>query len=235
MKRYARLTLQFDVSLLQHELAICAASWTKHFNTGYYTGDWSGIPLRSPKGENHIISAGHAGSEEFADEPILEQLTYTRSVIDAIRTPKSSVRYLRLTPGSEIKPHKDYDLVFWDGFVRLHIPIITNDKVEFLLEGEAINMQEGECWFADFSKTHSVANRGKTDRVHLVIDCQVNDWLKKLFMEAGIIDEGECPPTEMDSYDSTTKLLIIEQLEAQGTEKALEIAAKMRESRKSGD
>ncbi|ELR71098.1 Aspartyl/Asparaginyl beta-hydroxylase [Fulvivirga imtechensis AK7] len=229
MKKYAKLPIEFEVSLLQQELVICAAAWTDHFNTGYYTGNWSGIPLRSPQGKNHSISAGNSSSVDFADEAILAHLTYTRSVIDAIQAPKSAVRYLRLTPGSEIKPHKDFDLVFWDGFVRLHIPVLTNDQVKFSVENEILNMKEGECWFADFSKTHSVINHGETDRVHLVIDCQVNDWLRELFVNAGVIQPDESAPTEMETYDNATKLMIIEQLEAQGTKKSLAIAMNMRE------
>lgn len=228
MKDTGRLPLQFDATRLQEELAYCQESWTSHFNTSYYSGDWSGIPLRSAEGAHHRLSAGTAGSREFADEPVLQHLPYTQSVIDSIQAPKTVVRYLRLAPGSVIKPHKDYDLTFWDGFVRLHIPIITNEQVCFLLDNKQVIMQEGECWFADFSKEHSVANNGKTDRVHLVIDCLVNEWLKNLFVTAGIIGEDEQPPQEMDQYDRATKLLIIEQLEVQGSAKSLELAAQMR-------
>ncbi|UII33588.1 aspartyl/asparaginyl beta-hydroxylase domain-containing protein [Fulvivirga ulvae] len=228
MKSYAKLPFQFDPAQLLQELEICKQNWTRHFNTAYYSGEWSGIPLRSPQGESHGLSAGHADSRQFADEPVLEHLPYTRSVIETINAPKSSVRYLRLTPGSEIKPHKDYDLVFWDGFVRLHIPILTNDQVKFMLNDNLLNMQSGECWFADFSQTHSVENGGKTDRVHLVIDCQVNEWLKTLFIENGIVESTEKAPTEMEQYDEGTKRMIIEQLEAQGTHVALEMAAKLR-------
>lgn len=228
MKSYAQLPFQFDARQLQQELEFCRKDWTKHFNTAYYSGEWSGIPLRSSVETGHAISAGNAASQQFTDEPVLALLPYTQAVIESIEAPKSSIRYLRLTPGSQIKPHKDYDLVFWDGFVRLHIPVITNDQVKFMVNQEQVKMQPGECWFADFSQTHSVENPGNTDRVHLVIDCQVNEWLRTLFIEADIIDEHETAPDEMESYDDATKWLIIEQLESQGTEVALEMAAKMR-------
>lgn len=228
MKSHAQLPFQFDAKKLQQELEVCKVDWTKHFNTAYYSGDWSGIPLRSPKEASHMVSAGNAASQQFIDEPVLASLPYTKAVIESIEAPKSSIRYLRLAPGSVIKPHKDYDLVFWDGFVRLHIPVVTNDEVIFIVNNERLVMQPGECWFADFSQTHSVENNGDTDRVHLVIDCLVNKWLRKLFIEGNIIEEHETAPGEMDSYDDATKRLVIEQLESQGTAVALEMAAKLR-------
>jgi hypothetical protein len=38
-------------------------------------------------------------------------------------------------------------------------------------------MAPGEAWYLRLSDPHSVANRGTTDRVHLVIDCVVDAWL----------------------------------------------------------
>jgi hypothetical protein len=45
-------------------------------------------------------------------------------------------------------------------------------------------MAAGEIWYLDFNQPHSVVNRGKSERVHLVIDVCVNDWLTERFIEA---------------------------------------------------
>jgi hypothetical protein len=45
-------------------------------------------------------------------------------------------------------------------------------------------MNEGECWYLNVNFPHKVANRGATDRVHLVIDCAVDDWLRALVLKA---------------------------------------------------
>ena len=47
-----------------------------------------------------------------------------------------------------------------------------------------MNMQPGEAWYLNFNLPHSVANRGTTDRIHLVIDCVMNPWLDAFFAEA---------------------------------------------------
>ena len=46
-------------------------------------------------------------------------------------------------------------------------------------------MQEGECWYLDLSLPHRVQNRSNVDRIHLVVDCLLNDWLR------AIIDAGQ--------------------------------------------
>lgn len=84
---------------------------------------------------------------------------------------------MKLTPGSRIKEHEDLDLAAELGMARLHIPIITNDEVDFRLNGTRVILGEGECWYLRLMDRHSVENNGQSDRVHLVIDAQVNAWL----------------------------------------------------------
>lgn len=42
-------------------------------------------------------------------------------------------------------------------------------------------MNEGECWYINANFTHAVANKGKEDRIHLVIDGIRNEWTDELF------------------------------------------------------
>src|SRR5205085_10556644 len=95
-----------------------------------------------------------------------------------------------LAAGSKIREHRDLNLGDETGEVRLHIPIVTNPAVEFFLDGVRIVMNEGECWYLNFSLPHRVDNRGVTDRIHLVIDCQVNDWLRELIESDGASDQN---------------------------------------------
>lgn len=54
-------------------------------------------------------------------------------MLRAFACPLRLVRLLRLTPGSVIREHQDYDLSFEEGLARFHIPITTNDEVDFIL------------------------------------------------------------------------------------------------------
>jgi hypothetical protein len=50
-------------------------------------------------------------------------------------------------------------------------------------------MAPGEGWYLRLSDPHTVANRGDTDRVHLVIDARMNDWLAEQ-MSLALATEG---------------------------------------------
>jgi hypothetical protein len=101
---------------------------------------------------------------------------HMRAAVDAFRFPKASVRLLRLGAGARIKEHVDRDLGLADGELRIHVPVTTNDKVEFVVSDRRLLLGVGEAWYIDFSKPHRIFNGGSTDRVHLVIDGAVNEW-----------------------------------------------------------
>jgi ribosomal protein S18 acetylase RimI-like enzyme len=174
-----KLSLQFNPARLQADLAaLMAVEFVPHFNTEYYQGDWSVAPLRSVGGRADHIYPDPTAKAQFADTPLLARCAYVREILATLRCPQQAVRFLRLQAGSVIKEHRDYQLGFEDGEVRLHIPVRTNPEVEFVLNQIRVIMKEGECWYLNVNQPHRVANRGATDRVHLVVDCVVNDWLR---------------------------------------------------------
>ena len=180
-----KLPLQFDVARLQADLAkIMAEEFVPHFNTAYYQGDWSAVPLRSIGGRTDHIYPDPTAKNSYADTPLLARCAYIREVLTTLQCPQQAVRFLRLKVGSVIQEHRDHELGFEDGEVRLHIPVITNPEVEFVLNQVRVIMNEGECWYLNVNQPHRVANRGATDRIHLVVDCVVNNWLRDLLRGA---------------------------------------------------
>jgi len=57
-------------------------------------------------------------------------------------------------------------------------------------------MAAGQCWYIDATLRHRLANRGDSDRVHLVLDCIVDDWLRARFDEAGYRPRKKTPLEE---------------------------------------
>jgi ribosomal protein S18 acetylase RimI-like enzyme len=195
MPDVVKLPLQFDVGRLQADLArILTTEFIPHFNTAYYQGDWSAVPLRSIGGRTDQIYPDPTAKDSFADTPLLARCDYIREVLAMLRCPQQAVRFLRLKAGSVIKEHCDHELGFEDGEVRLHIPVITNPEVEFVLNQVRVIMNEGECWYLNVNRPHRVANRGAADRVHLVVDCVVNDWLRDLLQ--GAADASQAKPID---------------------------------------
>ena len=182
-----RLPFRFDPALLARDLAnLSAAAWVRHYVKQNYEGDWAVIPLRAPAGETHplrMINSDPA-ARNFVDTPLLDASPYFREVLATFEAPLRTARLMRLTPGSVIKEHHDVALSFEDGTVRLHIPVVTNDAVDFRLNGVRVALEAGSCWYLRLSDPHSVANRGTEDRVHLVVDAFVNDWIGQVFEQA---------------------------------------------------
>jgi ribosomal protein S18 acetylase RimI-like enzyme len=180
-----KLSLHFDPAKLEVNLkGILANEFIPHFNTRHYEGDWSVAPLRSIGGRADHIYPDPTATQKFADTPLLDRCPYVREVLASIQCQLQAVRFLRLKAGSVIREHRDYNLSFEDGELRLHIPVTTNPEVDFVLNGQKVVMHPGEVWYCNFNLPHRVENRGTTDRIHLVIDCFVNDWLRGLINEA---------------------------------------------------
>jgi hypothetical protein len=156
--------------------AIAADDWVPHFNTSYYEGLWSGVALRSVGGVAKQLYPDPTATT-FADTPILARCPYLQEVLASFECPLEAVRLLKLDAGSSIREHRDYKLGYEDGVVRFHIPVITNRDVAFFLEDQQVVMNPGECWYLNLNLRHRVDNHSTIDRIHLVIDGIVNDWV----------------------------------------------------------
>lgn len=190
-----RLPFSFDTDQLRADLdRVLGGEWVDHLVRQNYEGDWDVLPLRFTAGATHPVMQIYADptATSFEDGPLLGQTPYFRAVIARFECPVQSVRLMRLSPGSVIKEHFDHDLAAEWGAARIHIPITTNPQVEFLLNHRQIVMEPGSAWYLRLSDPHSVANRGTSDRVHLVIDCTANDWLIGQ-LRAAAADDSEQP------------------------------------------
>ncbi|MDB6073937.1 MAG: Aspartyl/asparaginyl beta-hydroxylase [Verrucomicrobiaceae bacterium] len=186
----ARLPLQYDPARLREDYArIGAAEWVAHFNTKYFQGNWSGVSLHGQKDKANALLV-NSESFDYDCNGLKGRCPHLHSVITSFQCPLRAVRLLKLTAGSIIPEHRDYDLGYDQGEVRIHVPVITNPQVEFYLDNKRIIMNPGECWYLDLNRPQRVYNRGSTDRIHLVIDCVLNDWLRELIAQ-GIPYEGK--------------------------------------------
>ena len=176
-----RLPMRLDPELLRRDLErLGRVSWTRHFVEQNYSGEWSVIALRAKVGAVHPIQMIYSDptTRDYEDAPALAETPYFREVLAHFACPLRSVRLMRLAPGSCIKTHQDYDLDVENGMARFHVPIVTNAEVEFRLNDAPVSLTAGSAWYLRLSDPHSVTNRGTTDRVHLVIDAEANDWVR---------------------------------------------------------
>jgi Aspartyl/Asparaginyl beta-hydroxylase len=232
MIKFVQLKKSFDAAKMQEEVRIHeSALWKPHYNSRHYDGNWTTLQLRSINGkiENSISIQGSALQKNTAYDNtiLLEKCIYLQSIINFFDCEKMSVRLMNLHAGAVIKEHRDYEMNFEKGEARFHIPIQTNQDVSFFIENEKIPMNEGDCWYLNLSLKHCVNNFGSTDRVHLVIDCKVNDWVRRLLNEeaklTAMIDEEH----EDIHYSPSDKIKIIQQLRLMGTTVSKELADKL--------
>ncbi|MFM2367718.1 MAG: hypothetical protein RL619_8 [Bacteroidota bacterium] len=184
--------------------------WTDHYNSNDYNGKWTSIALMSKGGKSNNINAFSNSTEEFKPTDALDFCDYFKEILNGFLFEKIAVRLLNLGSGAEVKPHRDHCLGYEDGVFRLHIPIITNQEVEFILDGQRLTMNEGECWYFNANFLHSVKNGGDKDRIHLVIDGVRNEWTDKLFFREAAVDEFVKPTPVID--EDQKKLIIAELL-----------------------
>ena len=175
----ARLPLRFALAPLLAEVSQFAdASWVAHFNAGYHDGGWQGVALRAAGGDAAMLYPDPARRDLTRDTGFLARCPGIAAALTRLQCPLRAVRVLRLASGSVIREHSDDDLRLEDGEARLHIPLATNPGVEFYVDGQRVIMEPGECWYLNLSLPHRVQNRGAQQRIHLVVDCRVNDWLR---------------------------------------------------------
>jgi len=225
--RFLQLPFYFDAARLACEVDAVDAAWQLHFNTRDYEGHWAGIALRSPGG-----SAGNLLTEEtstgstavFEDTPLMDQCPYLKEVLEQLQCPQQSVRLLKLERGAVIKEHTDQELSFEKGEARIHIPVITHDEVEFYLDGERLRMRAGECWYMNAHLPHRLANPSPVDRIHLVVDCRVNDWLTAQFEQPGLPVKSM---KDVSAENRDTQRQIIRLLRESGDPARMEMALNM--------
>ena len=183
-----RLPLRFDPAALLADLERAQGSaWSPHYNERDYGGDWRGCALRSGSGATTDL---RVSAPEFQDTALLAQCPAFQRTLAAFGCTVKAVRLLSLAPGSFIREHTDNALDFEDGEVRIHIPIQTNPGVEFFVNGERIAMEPGGAYYVNVNLPHRVNNRGTAERIHLVIDGVVNDWVREMFARSEEMGRG---------------------------------------------
>lgn len=185
-----KLSLNFDSNKMLQE---CQALDLVPFE--YYDV----IPLRSPA---HIVDPSlpmpppaddyaDGSWTEWLDTPQLQSSPYLNEIINTFKkhTDVTLVRLLRLAPGAVVKEHTDptLDIDVHKSVIRLTVPILNGDGVEFFLGGTTVDMKLGECWYLKLSEPHKINNPGPIERINLTIDMIPNEWVTNLIKQGEFI------------------------------------------------
>lgn len=186
----------FDVVKMQDEVKKIA------FKTFLY---YDVIPLRSPA---HLVDPSipqpppakdyaDGSWTDWMDVPVLTESPYLTSIVNFFREKSkvTLVRLLRLEGGAVVKEHRDptLGLQIEKSVIRLTIPIISNNEVEFYLNEEIVPMQPGECWYLRLTDPHRIVNRGAGERINMTIDMIPNAWVKDTIYQAWLDSKSQQP------------------------------------------
>ncbi|WP_340064325.1 aspartyl/asparaginyl beta-hydroxylase domain-containing protein [Ascidiimonas aurantiaca] len=226
--QYLKLPFLFNEKLLIKDLETAMKlSWIPHFNTSGYEGSWNSIALYAKDGDPANIHAMQEPGVILKETPVMKLCSYFQEVLKQFKCPFLSVRLLKLDPGAYIKPHRDHELGYENYNFRLHIPIVTHKKIEFILDGKQLQMLPGECWYTNVNYEHSVANKGTTPRVHLVVDGERNAWSDNIFFSLAPKENFEKPLPSPLSQETLKRT--IAELERMNTPVANKLIAQMKQ------
>lgn len=165
--------------------------------TKYSKGDdWTAISLRGYGGgpldilKPNVLKSGVNEQSTLQDTTLMDTMGFgvIRDVMGMIPAEFERVRLMKIKANSKIGKHSDKidkDFGLEDGnIVRIHVPIRTNDQVEFYLwekrEKLTNYLQVGHFYYVDVRAPHAVTNNSDVDRIHLVMDVYVNRGIREL-------------------------------------------------------
>jgi hypothetical protein len=99
-------------------------------------------------------------------EPVLQRAVAPYAYVNGV-FPR--VMLARMAAGGEIKPHRDANAAAkWPH--KIHVPLLTNDRVTFYVDGVGYHLPEGEAAEVNNMGVHAVKNDGDSDRIHLIFE-----------------------------------------------------------------
>lgn len=128
---------------------------------------WPNIEVRKEAGWDRIADAALPLMHEIIERCYPKGGTVIRAMA------------AKLLAGGKILPHKDAHPSFHHGH-RIHIPITTNARVRFVIDGQPYRFEVGQAYELNNQKQHSVMNKGTEDRITFIFDYVPPDVLGRV-------------------------------------------------------
>lgn len=158
------------------ELKRASIPWNEAYSN-YQSGGWYVAQLMNSSGSTEQLKID--GGEPVAT-PLLGQFPTIKRLLDETDLDVRIARLARISPGSWMHEHND-DVGIGEERQRLHIPIASNPDAVLCFDGAHVYLEPGYVWKLDHERVpHAAANYGDADRVHLILDCRVNEALQRL-------------------------------------------------------
>ena len=192
----------FSGEVLRIKQKIKNLSWKNHWSNYNEGESWSAVSLRGFGGKIDFLADPFEMPKKWrkenpekmswtiSDTPMMKMFPEVKRILDILPGDKQRVRFMKLSPGGgTLGRHTDKMIKSFvmkiGGVARLHIPITTNPKVKFRVWGIygfpfICKMKKGSLYFLNIWAPHEATNKGKRERVHLVIDVVIDSEFYKV-------------------------------------------------------
>lgn len=145
-----------------------------------------------PPGVRRFILAeaqsGTVSVLRYPDRPLFAEI---RDLIDSHIQPLFPdcdviwAQLAELPPGGAITPHCDRHILAQ--VHRLHVPLVTHDKVEFMIDGGIFHLKPDRLYDLNNVVIHAVTNHSDVMRIHLLVDMMPHSLARARYFD----DEGK--------------------------------------------
>ena len=198
-----KINFEFDYTKILSEFNVMEKEFILKTHEHYenHDGGFTAISLYSEDGKaaNYLKTK----NIETIKTEIGKFFPYTISIVEQLKKKFGAstrrVRFMKLTKGTNIHWHYDWDECISLGNCRLHIPLIVNDESSGCISHQYYQWKPGEIWYGDFSFPHKVFNNGTSDRLHFIID---------LYKPKKFLNEDELFQKEEQNRNKYKKLIM---------------------------
>ena len=151
----------------------------------YQSGGWltAMIYNTSGKSENNVVTEGEAKPTE-----LLDIMPTTRNFLESLGLNYFAVRIAKTEPGAYLWEHRDYLELGSNNKLRLHVPLVTNKDAVMQFSDCSVHMALGSIWKLNPTVNHAISNTGTSERIHLILDCYMNDTLRDMVAQESLSD-----------------------------------------------
>lgn len=170
------------------------------------TGDWKdgwdffqndegkAMEVYFPKNDNNykslkFFNIAHSMEHKNPTQACVGEIASVVNQMEALGLYPRRVRVTCLKAGAKSLVHKDADDNEY--MARIHIPLITNKKCVFIMNGMNLHMEAGKAYMVWVNDWHQIRNDSDEDRYHIICDAYDTKGVTKNFSYKGNIQELE--------------------------------------------
>lgn len=161
---------------IRREVSLLDEQWTNVYSD-YHTGGWQTLSLlnSTSRPTDTVIE-----DCQPVETSLLARLPETRALLRGLDFRYMWARLAKLEVNAFMHEHRDYQELKNVRRLRLHIPVITNPFSSIVIDRTRIHLALGYVWKLNPVHRHASANFGKEARIHIILDCYVDEVLDAL-------------------------------------------------------